>query len=547
MNRRLEIFLLVAILAIAAALRFFQLSAMPPSLNWDEVSHGYNAYSILKTGKDEWGESSPAIFRAYGDYKLPIYIYATVFSEKIFGMNELAVRFPSAMAGVLSVLFTFFLTKILLKNLFVSLTASLMLAVSPWHIFLSRPAFEASLALFLVLAGIWFFLIGLKKNYFFPFSAVSFGLAAYTYNSARVFVPLFLIVLVAVYFKDLKPSFKKKGKELIVGAVITMFFLSSIANSLFSTEGQARFRWVSLVDQGAINRIIESRGSSSLPPIIARLIYNRPVYALTSFGSNLLTNLSPLYLFFQGGSHYQYNAPSQGLLYLIDLPFLLLGLWWLKNHLKENSPRLLLFWWFLAIIPAAVTRENPHVLRTILVLPVPQIITAVGLWQATKLVKFAIGAVYFLVLAFFLVHFLVGYFGPYRREFSWAWQYGYKEVAAYVAKNYQNYSQIIFSKRYGEPHEFLLFYLKWEPEKFQNDQNLVRYFRSDWYWVDRFDKFLFVNDWEIKKIANCELLIANCLLITSPGNYPKGWRKIETIDFLDGKPAFEILTNEETS
>jgi hypothetical protein len=73
--------------------------------------------------------------------------------------------------------------------------------------------------------------------------------------------------------------------------------------------------------------------------------------------------------------------------------------------------------------------------------------------------------------------------------------------------------------------------------------------------VDRFDKFYFVNDWQIPKSGynfvleskgtfNCLPTTGSCLLITSPGNYPKGWSKLDTINFLDGSPAFEIYSNE---
>jgi len=86
----------------------------------------------------------------------------------------------------------------------------------------------------------------------------------------------------------------------------------------------------------------------------------------------------------------------------------------------------------------------------------------------------------------------------------------------------------------------LLFYLKWDPAKYRTDPNLNRYFRSDWYWVDSFDKFVFINDWEILGVRR-QASGVRCLLITSPGNYPEGWRKIKTINFLDNKPAFEIL------
>ena len=118
-------------------------------------------------------------------------------------------------------------------------------------------------------------------------------------------------------------------------------------------------------------------------------------------------------------------------------------------------------------------------------------------------------------------------------------------MANYIQTCYHDYDRIFITKKYGEPHEFLLFYLAWDPEKYRTDPNLVRYFKTDWHWVDSFDKFVFVNDWEIKKILQYSNTPMSqklkMLLITSPENYPAGWSKIKTIDFLDGSSAFEIL------
>ena len=150
--------LFVLIVFVAAGLRLFSLGQMPPSLNWDEISHGYNAYSILRTGKDEWGENFPLIFRAYGDYKLPVYIYLTALSEFFLGITAFAVRLPSALAGVGSVIFSYLLAKELFKKKEVAIITSLLVAIEPWSLFLSRGAFEANLALCLFVAGVYFFI-----------------------------------------------------------------------------------------------------------------------------------------------------------------------------------------------------------------------------------------------------------------------------------------------------------------------------------------------------------------------------------------------------
>ncbi|MDD4135676.1 MAG: hypothetical protein PHN66_01230, partial [Candidatus Shapirobacteria bacterium] len=89
-------------------------------------------------------------------------------------------------------------------------------------------------------------------------------------------------------------------------------------------------------------------------------------------------------------------------------------------------------------------------------------------------------------------------------------------------------------------HEFILFYWPWDPASYQNDPNLNWDFHSDWYWVNGFDKFKFINDWEIKdQIKNIN---QKALLITSPGNYNENSNLLKTIYFLNGQPAFDILT-----
>ena len=129
------------------------------------------------------------------------------------------------------------------------------------------------------------------------------------------------------------------------------------------------------------------------------------------------------------------------------------------------------------------------------------------------------------------------------------WQYGYKQVVEFTKENYSKYDKIIITKKYGEPHEFFLFFNLWDPVKFREDPNLIRFNQSGWYWVDRFDKFYFVNDWQMGQLklesgGEIDCLDSKCLLITSPGNIPPGkWSKIETINFLDGKSAFEIYAN----
>jgi len=192
---------LILVLFLAAFLRFYHLGSNPPSLAWDEAALGYNAYSIGLTGKDEFGRFLPIdYFASFGDYKPPLYVYAAVLPIKILGLNEFAVRFPSAFFGVLTVFLTYFLVRLLfpkLKESWLPVLSALFLALSPWHTQLSRAAWEANLALFWVVLGAFLFLKSLDdQHWWLVFSALCFAASFYTFNSARVFSPLLVLGLV---------------------------------------------------------------------------------------------------------------------------------------------------------------------------------------------------------------------------------------------------------------------------------------------------------------------------------------------------------------
>jgi len=189
---------LIFIIILATVLRFYQLGQNPPSLNWDETAHGYNAYSILKTGRDEYGYRLPLSFRSFDDYKPPIYTYLVVPSIAAFGLNDFAVRFPSAALGVLTVIFTYFMVFELFKNRTIAFLSSLFLAISPWHLQFSRVAFETNSAIFWSVLGTWAFLKGIRAKglritAWMSLTAIAFGVNLFMYHNARVFIPIFSI------------------------------------------------------------------------------------------------------------------------------------------------------------------------------------------------------------------------------------------------------------------------------------------------------------------------------------------------------------------
>jgi 4-amino-4-deoxy-L-arabinose transferase-like glycosyltransferase len=146
--------ILVFIFVLALFLRVYKLDEVPVGFLWDEAALGYNAYSILYTGRDEYGKLFPAVFKSFGDYKPGFYVYLTIPSVAILGLNEFSTRLPSAIFGSLTVLLIYFLiskgTRLTnnKENEILAIFSSAVLAITPWHINFSRGAWELNVMLF---------------------------------------------------------------------------------------------------------------------------------------------------------------------------------------------------------------------------------------------------------------------------------------------------------------------------------------------------------------------------------------------------------------
>ena len=230
-------FWLFIIFVLSIVLRFWQLGSNPPALDWDEASLGYNAYSILKTSKDEYGNFLPASIRSFNDYKPPLYTYLTILPVSILGLTEISVRIISALFGVISVVSSFYLVRELFKSRKLALIASFFLAVSPWAIQFSRIAFEANIALSLIILAVLFFLRGLRNGRDLFLSSVFFGFSFYAYHSPRLIVPVFIAGLVLIYISNLKRKLSFLAVFFITLAVFFLPIIKDLSLSSFSTIG----------------------------------------------------------------------------------------------------------------------------------------------------------------------------------------------------------------------------------------------------------------------------------------------------------------------
>lgn len=535
-------YLLIIILVLASILRLNKLGVLPPSLNWDEAALGYNAYSILKTQKDEYANKLPLYFRSLDDYKPPLYTYLTVPAVGIFGLNDFAVRLPSALLGILTVFSTYLLAKELFKNKKIAYLSSFFLAISPWHLQFSRVAFETNTTIFWFTLGLWAFLRGIgskgiKVTLFMTLSALAFGANLYTYHNVRLFIPLFCVFLILVFRRQLLHI----KKHLILPAIIAAIVVITLLPILTSTAGKMRYEGTNIfsdktpLDIASLKISQDAKNNFLLP---AKLIHNRRLAYIPVFIGNYLSHLNPKYLFFTADMD-RHHAPQIGLLLLWDLPFLLFGLYLLlAKNFNRKSKYIIITWFLLAPVASALTWGVPHSLRSEIFLPTYQIFTSIGVLGIYNLIKFKkffiIIVTFFLTINFF--YYLHEYYFHLAPEFSKSWLYGRKEAAIYTNLVKDKYDHVIVSTKLEQPHIFWLYYLKYDPKKYQKEGGTVSGgFLED---KNKFDKFLFKPiDYESQRNQG------KILFVGVPSDFPKEIHPLKIINYLNNEPAIYIIGN----
>ncbi len=528
---------LFLIVLLAAALRFWHVTQVPPALNSDEVAIGYNAYSILKTGRDEYGARLPLTFRSFDDYKMPMYVYMVSGSMKLFGYGDFAVRFPSALFGTLTVFVTYFLVKELFKRWdareSIALFSALFLSISPWSLQFSRSGYEANVAVFFIVLGVYLFLKGLSRGWLMTASSISLSLAVWTYLTPRIFVPFLVLGLALIYGKALWKIKYAAAVAIVVAAAI----LWPIARMSLSPEGQMRAAGVSAFNNAAD---LAKSADRTLRDQSAGMKYftvfdnRRLTYAVT-FLRGYFEHFDPTFLFLDKSIE-KYRAPDVGLLYVFELPLLLAGSYVLVR--KWSPASAVIFWWVaIAPIAAAFTLQLPHPVRTLVFLPTFQIISAAGvvlcihqLKKRTSVIRYMLGFTGIFIVLVSVAYYLHQYYVVLPVEDAPYWYVGRKEMTQELTRVKSEYDAIYVSNSLDFPYVFYLYYSHTDPAVYRRQGGTVSggfeeqrnhvgniYFRS-------------IN-------TSLRNPLKKILFVGMPGEVFKKSLVVHTVHFPDGTPA----------
>jgi len=474
--------LLFLCVLLAFILRFAGLESLSPPLNRDEAALGYNAYSLLETGKDEHGEPWPFSFKSIGDYKMPGYIYLSMVPIKLLGLTVFATRFWSALSGVVAVVALWLLAKelafLLPKKLQTTLPfiASLLLAINPWHIHYSRIGFEANVNLSLFLWALLLTFWGIKKNKWWIGGSLLFVAMQFMYSSTFVFLPLFAAVSFILLVLLIKP--KIQSWFYVSLSLVLLLIGSTIAVKNVADVSKAKQSITVFSDPTTIDTFNHQRGYWQAKSLfVAKIWFNKYTYFGRIIASNYLRNFSPGFLFFNHVSHPWHTVPRQGFFYALDGIFFILGFIVLATAYKKvsikNRGLLLIFvsWLLLSPAASAITVDAPHATRSLYLIPIFVLFSSSGILLLVDIVKQKRRMVAAFILCLYVVSFVrfaYLYLIVFPLHYDMSLFPRIEKVVSYLEAK-DDTKTICFTEVSSSPYLYVLFYGKVNPELIQEE------------------------------------------------------------------------------
>ncbi len=444
--------LLIAIIALGAALRLLYLGSIPSGFFRDEAAIAYNAFSIWKTGADEFGMVAPLVFRSFEVFFLPAYIYISAPIVGIFGLGEFTSRLLSALSGMLAI----YLVYLIVKEIWgqkAGLFASFFMAIAPWHIFFSRGTFEGNLALTMFAGGFYFWIKFQKTKVlkFLLFSGTAFIFSMYSYQAERVVVPLFAALSILLNIK----FFWTIRQKLIIPAIVFILLLTPLSLLTFKAGGYHRAAGVSIFFQEADPPGWETGINPGL------LINNKFYLRFREVASLYFSYFSPKNLFVEGDANLQRSVTDSSVFYAFEILGLILGIAYCLKKMGIGESNLFI-WLLVAPLPAALTGDPFHTYRSLLMFVPLTILIGYG-FSKFAYKKLIIG-LSFISLGLFIFNYAV--VNQVDRAHDWDW--GYKQIVEFTNTLPED-TRIVVDDPWTESYIHFLFFGKVAPTIYQKE------------------------------------------------------------------------------
>jgi len=327
---------------------FFRFNSIPKTLTFDEIEFAKLALSLDKGGYVPY---SPL---ATGHATL--YFYVLLFSMKMFGISSFALRLPSAVFGVLSVLIFYFVLQKSVKKMvwWLPFVGTFLLITTRWYFNFARFGFEGTFVLLLELVSLFFFLHYLdhREKKWLISSGLFAGLAYNSYQPGRLF---FALILTALFLFILERSkkrldfsfFSKQSAQTFLAFLIPFIVIITPLSVYLSQHRDVRIY-------------------QQLYPVNNEMSVGEK---FQFFSRNVVS--TTLMFSVRGDVNGRHNYPNKAALNPIMSALFMLGMLLCLFHLKNRMNQLYILYFSIAVFPTLFTYpwENPNMLRTFTCLP----------------------------------------------------------------------------------------------------------------------------------------------------------------------------------
>jgi len=513
--------ILLLIMVLAASLRLYKLGQIsPPGMNQDEAVNAWNAWCLLKTGKDQAGVSWPIFYlRTLGSNNTPLYIYSMIPFFAVGGFSIWTARLVSAFFGILCIPVIYYIGYRLFDRR-VGLMAALLLALNPWHLHLSRWAIESGICPLLGLIPLAMLLwcnmpISDESRVPRPLAALlagaAIGISCYGYWAARIFIPAFLGLAVLISIPALWRSLKtRKGIMSIAAFNIGFFaFFGPLAwQHIFHPEGIGR--------RTQFQKLWEES-----TPFLVKVL---------AVVMRYIGHFSPDFLFIRGDI-FAIQAPAVGGEFhwyscLLMIAGLVVLLWKLRS---SRSARIILVFVFAYPLSDCFGRAmSSHSLRSSPGMCSLILLAAVGAVSAADWLRkrnqklFSTAIVIFIFAVISLnVRYLIHYFGEYNRRSEIYHQYhtDLVEACRWLKPRLDKYDAIFCTaENMNMPYIITLVSLDYDPERWLNEpRDFVNVPGREFDYYTRYGKMYFMYGQSIEAALNALPANPRVLVIVRPG------------------------------
>ncbi len=484
MNKKTFI-ILFFICCLSLFINLYKKNSSPPCFNTDEASFGYNAYSILKTGRDEYGTLLPLRLKSFGDYKMPLYSYLSIPFIVIGGLNEVSTKALNSTIAFLFPIIIFLLSKQLFGKNNIGYLAAFLFSLTPAIQAIGRQAHEAYLTTFFITLSLWLLLKSLSRshNLYKALFLISLIPLSFGYQFSRLWLIIFFVI--TIYF-----MLRKKLNLKFLFIFLIFLGILSIPDFIINPARVKNLLFFNNIGLGLQTAELRSEGGT-------RLIYNKATVGLKNLIFNHLSYYSPEFLVIKGDENKRFNYEGISPITLIEYLFIFVGLYYLFKN-KEKDRYILILCLLVSPLPSSLAWAGNSITRCLPLIIFLNLISAYGFFylingQLNKTISKIILILFlitYLIFNFYSWNFYFNHY-PKRSQTIRSWNCGNKEMANYIKNNYANFDHFYITRKNSQPYIFLLFYLPVNPSSYQKQAFLSAPDEFGFGQIVKFDKFNF--------------------------------------------------------